>query len=232
MTAKDRENNIEVARDLGRKSQAFHRMSADGRMQPVVLACPDCDLINKVPALAPGDSACCVRCDASLSRNPRNAVNRGIALTVTGVVLYAITCYFPFLSFGMKGIEAHTRLFSGIIGLFQEGMYFLAVAVSFTTVVVPVFTLAGLCYLLVPLRYNRRLPGAARILRLLQQLQPWNMVEIFLIGIIVSGVKLQKMAALDPGVAAWTLLALVFVMTAITWALEPRVLWERLEKAQ
>ena len=207
-------------------------MPIDEVLQPITVACPDCDLINQVPALASGESASCVRCDATLSRNPPNSIARGIALTFTAIVLYAITCTFPFLSFGKAGIVAHTRLFSGIIGLYEQGMYFLAAAVSFTTVVVPVFMMAGLCYLLLPLRANLRLPGAERILRWILNLQPWNMVEIFMIGIIVAGVKLQKMATLHPGVGAWAFIVLIFVMAAIAASLEPRVLWERMERAR
>ena len=207
-------------------------MPIDDVLQPITVACPDCDLINQVPALASGESASCVRCDATLSRNPPNSIARGIALTFTAIVLYAITCTFPFLSFGKAGIVAHTKLFSGIIGLYEQGMYFLAAVVSFTTVVVPVFMMVGLCYLLLPLRADLRLPGAERILRWILNLQPWNMVEIFMIGIIVSGVKLQKMAALQPGVGAWAFIVLIFVMAAIAVSLEPRVLWERMERAR
>jgi paraquat-inducible protein A len=204
----------------------------DDLLQSVTMACPDCDLINQVPALAPGESAHCVRCEATLSRNPPNSINRGIALTFTAIILYTITCTFPFLSFGEAGIVSHTKLFSGIIGLYEEGMYFLAAAVTFTIAVVPVFILTGLCYLLLPLRLNLRLPGAANVLRWMLNLGPWNMIEIFMIGIIVSGVKLQKMAALEPGFGAWAFMVMIFVMAAITASLEPRVLWERMEGAR
>ena len=205
-------------------------MPADDILKAVTLACPDCDLINRVPALSPGESACCMRCEATLTRNPRNGLTRSIALTFTAIMLYAITWAFPFLSFGEGGIVTHTRLFSGIVGLYQEGMYFLAAAVGFTTVVVPICILTGLCYLLLPLRVNKRLPGAERVLRSIMQLQPWNMVEIFMIGIIVSAVKLHKMATLEPGLGAWAFMLLIFVLAAISAFMEPRVLWERLEK--
>ncbi|MEH6636283.1 MAG: hypothetical protein V7700_12225, partial [Halioglobus sp.] len=89
-------------------------MPIDGILQPITVACPDCDLINQLPSLAPGESASCARCDATLSRNPPNSIARGIALTFTAIVLYTITCTFPFLSFGKAGIVAHTKLFSGI----------------------------------------------------------------------------------------------------------------------
>ena len=161
-------------------------MSGDVNLRPILVACPECDLLNQVPELAPGESACCVRCDRTLSRNPKDSIRRSIALTWTAIILYLIAFMFPFLSFGKAGIVAHTKVFTGIIGLYQAEMYFLAAAVSLTIIVIPIFMLCALCYLLLPMQANLRLPGAARVLRWLLHLQPWNMVEIFMIGIIVG----------------------------------------------
>ena len=76
---------------------------------------------------------------------------------------------------------------------------------------------------------GRRLPGSERVLGVLIALMPWNMVEIFMIGIIVAGIKLHKMAALVPGISVWSFMALIIVLACITFAIEPRVLWERLQ---
>jgi paraquat-inducible protein A len=207
-------------------------MAEQELLQEITIACPDCDLLNRVPALAPGESASCGRCEATLSRNPVNCIRRALALTFTAVLLYAVACIFPFLSFGKAGIVVETHLVSGIIGLIHQGMHFLAFAVAFTTVIVPTFMLSGLCYVLLPLLYDRRLPGAAMIYRWLLQLEPWNMVEIFMIGIIVAAVKLAKLATLTPDLAAWAFMALIFVIAGIFSILEPRVVWEKMEAAQ
>lgn len=207
-------------------------MTALSRLQAIDMACPDCDLLNRVPELAPGESANCSRCDCILSRFPPNCIDRVLALNFTAIVLYIIACYFPFLSFGKAGIEVDTHLVSGIIGLADQGMYLLAAVVSFTTVLVPSFVMFGLCYLLIPLRHNRRLSGASAIFRWLMRLEPWNMVEIFMIGIIVAAVKLHKLADLSPDLAAWAFMALIFVIAWIFNTLEPRIIWEKLERAK
>lgn len=201
-------------------------------LQEITMACPDCDLLNQVPQLAPGESASCSRCQATLARNQVNCINRALALTFAAIVLYIIACWFPFLSFGKAGIVVETHLVSGIVGLATQGMYFVAATVAFTTVIVPSFVLAALCYLLLPLAWGRRLNGAAQIYRLLLRLEPWNMVEIFMIGIIVAAVKLHKMANLQPDLAAWAFMALTFVIAWIFSTLEPRIVWEKLEAAQ
>jgi len=202
------------------------------RLQPITVACPDCDLLNHVPELAPGESASCSRCNATLSRNPKNSIERALALTFTALILFAVANTFPFLSFGMKGIVTHTTLASGIAGLFQERMYFLAAVVCFTTILVPTTILAGSLYLLLPLQMGRRLPGAEHVLRWLLKLGPWNMVEIFMLGIIVAAIKLHKMAALVPELAAWAFMLLVLSFAMLAATVEPRLLWERLEAAK
>jgi paraquat-inducible protein A len=207
-------------------------MAQTDSLAEITVACPDCDLLHRVPELAPGESANCSRCDAILSRNPANCIDRALALTFTGILLYIIAASFPFLSFGKSGIMVDTRLVSGIIGLAQEGVYFLAIVVSFTTVIVPSFVLFSLTYLLLPLHFGRKLPGAAHIFRWLIKLEPWNMVEIFMIGIIVAAVKLHKMATLTPDLAAWAFMALIFVIAWIFATLEPRIIWEKLEQAR
>jgi paraquat-inducible protein A len=205
-------------------------MSTDASLRSIVVACPDCDLLNQIPELSPGESAACARCEASLSRNPENTIERGLALTFTAVVLFFVSNAFPFLSFGMEGVVTHTTLVSGIVSLYTEGMYFLAAAVAFTTIVTPLFLLSGLLYLLWPLQVGRRLPGSERLLGWMLRLLPWNMAEIFLIGIIVAGVKLHKMASLVPGISVWSFMALIIILTLITTTFEPRVIWERLER--
>jgi paraquat-inducible protein A len=207
-------------------------MSDDSILKSITVACPDCDLINKVPALAPDESASCVRCDATLSRNPVNSIERGIALTFTAIVLFSIANFFPFLSFGDGAIVTHTKLVSGVVGLYREDMVILAAVVGFTTVIAPIVILSGSCYLLLPLQRGYKFPGAAFVYKVLMTLRDWNMIEIFMIGIIVAAVKLYKMASLIPGISAWSLIILVFVLVWLYQCLDPRQVWERLASAR
>jgi paraquat-inducible protein A len=85
-------------------------------------------------------------------------------------------------------------------------------------------------YVLLPLRFNRVPPGLAPLFRCLQSLQPWNMMEVFMLGILVSIVKLAKMAKIVPGIAVFSFLALIFVAAAATASLDPHLVWERWER--
>jgi len=58
------------------------------------------------------------------------------------------------------------------------------------------------------------------------------MVEIFMLGIIVAAIKLHKMAALVPELAAWAFMLLVLSFAMLAATVEPRLLWKRLEAAK
>ena len=92
-------------------------MAETCNLQAITVACPDCDLLNQVPELAPGESANCYRCNCRLSRFAPNCLDHVLALNLTAILLYAVACYFPFLSFGKGGIEVETHLITGIVGL-------------------------------------------------------------------------------------------------------------------
>ncbi|MDH3976914.1 MAG: paraquat-inducible protein A [Gammaproteobacteria bacterium] len=207
-------------------------MLAEQKIDPKLVACPECDLLNHLPDLSVGESANCVRCEAVLAKNVENAIDRSMALTWTAVILFAIANLFPFLSFGKGSIVTHTKLISGVMGFYQEGMYFLSAVVGFTTLVVPITLITGLVYLLLPLQSGLRMPGAEHVFRWMLHIRQWNMTEIFVIGIVVAGIKLYKMATLEPGISAVALLLLMFVFTLISASLDARMIFEKLADAR
>jgi paraquat-inducible protein A len=68
----------------------------------------------------------------------------------------------------------------------------------------------------------------APIFRVIRNLQPWGMTEVFLLGILVSIVKLADMATLVPGLALYAFLILIFVVAATSAHLNPDIVWEQL----
>ena len=68
-------------------------------------------------------------------------------------------------------------------------------------------------------------------LRLLRAIQPWNMVEVFLIGILVALVKLGGMAEIVPGLAIWSFAVLILVLAGTSVSMDFGAVWRRLPVA-
>jgi paraquat-inducible protein A len=196
-----------------------------------IMACHDCDLLHRLPAVADGMRASCCRCGAALARPKRNGLERALALAVTGLVLLLLANSFPFLGFKIQGQMRDTLLLTGIRQLYLQDMQGVAVLVFITTVLAPLAQLLALVYILLPLKLNRRAPGMFRVFRWLRTIEPWSMMEVFMLGILVSVVKLAKMAQIIPGIASFCFMALIFVLAACMASLDPHVVWEQWEKA-
>ena len=196
---------------------------------PSLVACPDCDLLNRLdgPAAA---TLLCARCGAVLRRHRPNSIDRTLALVVAALLLFALANAFPFLAMQTGGLVQETTLLSGVQELWRQGLRLLAALVFCTCVLVPAAQLIGLGTILLPLRLGRRPPpGAARILRLVQAAAPWGMMEVFMLGILVALVKLGHMATIVPGVSVFSFAALIVVMAAALSTLDPALIWARLD---
>ena len=196
---------------------------------PSLVACPDCDLLNRLdgPAAA---TLLCARCGAVLRRHRPNSIDRTLALVVAALLLFALANAFPFLAMQTGGLVQETTLLSGVHELWRQDLRLLAALVFATCVLVPAAQLIGLGTILLPLRLGRRPPpGAARILRLVQAAAPWGMMEVFMLGILVALVKLGHMATIVPGVSVFSFAALIVVMAAAFSSLDPPLVWARLD---
>lgn len=170
----------------------------------------------------------CSRCGAMLYRHADNCLDYTLALALSGLVFFLIANLYPFLSLTLEGQVQETILITGVLELYAQGLHLVAILVLATGIVIPLVLLAGLVYLLAPLKWGFRVWGFAPVFRLARTLQPWAMMEVFLLGILVAMVKLIKLAEVTPGLGLYAFLVLVFLLTAIATTLHPESIWERL----
>jgi len=192
-----------------------------------LVACHECDLLQRLPAEHGRGRVRCRRCGCVLHRQGRDVVAVPLALGLTALILFILSNAFPLLDFALQGRHDTTYLLAGIRELYLQGRPVLASMVLFTTVVAPLLHIGLLIYLYLPLALDRRPPGFAAALRLGQAVLPWSMLEIFLLGVLVAAVKLAERATIAPGPAAWSLGLLVIVLAAASTQVHPQRLWDR-----
>jgi paraquat-inducible protein A len=195
------------------------------------IACHECDLIHNIPPMPTRAAARCVRCGSVLFRGKPDSINRTLAWTIAGLVLYVVAVTFPFLAMKSGAIIRETGLLSGIQQLYEQGIIPLTALVLLTCVLVPLLQMLALLYIFIPLKLNMQLPFAIPVFRLFQHVKPWSMMEIYMLGILVAIVKLAKMATIIPGLAVLAFGLLIFVLTFAISAVDTHMVWERLEKA-
>ena len=173
----------------------------------------------------------CARCGALLSRNLGPRFDWSLAFFTGAAVVYLIANAFPIVTMEAGGNRTVATLFSTVVSLQQTGSWPVAALVLFTAIVFPAMVIGLMIYMLLPLQFGRSAPHAAFVYRVLRASQPWGMVEVFMLGILCSIVKLAHLASLAVGPALWAFGALIVLVAAGAYFFEPSEYWARVQRA-
>jgi len=196
---------------------------------PGLIACHECDLLQREVSLEPKAAARCRCCGALLYREVPESLERTLALTTAAAILFVLANAFPIVSLDAQGHRSSTTLFGTVRTLHDQGMSSVAMLVFATTILMPAVQLASMLYMLAPLRFGRVARGVARVFRVIEAVRPWGMVEVFLLGTLVSLAKLAHMASLLPDVALWSFAALMVLLAAAAQTFDERSFWARVD---
>ncbi|HEY7772627.1 MAG TPA: paraquat-inducible protein A [Marinagarivorans sp.] len=187
-----------------------------------------CSHCGQIQALPEGDSdtvVVCSRCQHPLSFGYGHWREKTAALVITGVVLFIVSNCFVFLGLKVGAFYHESNLLSGVWALVAHDHIPLAVLVFVTIFLFPLFELFALSYLVLPCYWGVRLPYQITIFRWFSKAAPWSMLEIFLLGVLVTSVKLGDMATIVLGVSIVSFFALVAVLGAAYWCIDKQDLW-------
>jgi paraquat-inducible protein A len=206
------------------------RAPGSERVAPVI-ACPECDLLQReVDTPHDGVLHCC-RCNAVLYRRHSHSMDRALAYALAACVLWVISNVFPIVGLSVNGDLVETTMFGAVEVLYRGGMWPLAALVFITTILMPACEAFGIVWLLGPLRIGRvpyRFDLAFRVMRIARE---WGMTEVLILGLLVALVKLAHIASVVTGVALWSFGALMLLLAAAGGALDLRDLWMRMKGA-
>ena len=196
-----------------------------------LIACRECDLLQREIVLPPGGTACCSRCGAVLHRSKPDSLDRTLAFTVGAAVLFILANVFPVVGLEAQGNRTSTTLFGTVRTLHDQGMTSVAVLVFVTTILMPMLDIGAMLYMLLPIRLGVVPKGLPAMFRLVQTVRPWGMVEVFMLGTLVSLAKLSHIAAVRPGIALWSFGMLMFLVAAAAASFEAHDFWAQVAVA-
>jgi paraquat-inducible protein A len=192
-----------------------------------IVACHECGLVHRVPAIPPGTVARCERCGATLYAHHHAGLDGVLAYYLGALVLLLIANSATFMTLRLEGRADPTDLWSGAMALWRVGMPEVGIVVLAFAIVMPGLKILSALWVLVPFRLGRRPPWAREVIRLVELLHPWSMMEVYLLGAIVAYVKIRDLAQVEVGVALWAFAAAIMLMVAGSAALDELDLWAR-----
>jgi paraquat-inducible protein A len=192
------------------------------------VACPQCDLLQHLPALAIGQKAGCARCGCVLLSRPKHGDQVPMALTMTALIAFVVANTMPLMDLSVLGRSASTTIIGGAWDLWHDGQPITAMVVAFCAVGAPAIYLVFMLVVLLAARRSVLPHHYGELLRWGLHMREWSMFEVMLIGILVALIKIASLATVNPGIGMVGLVALAFLLPAISVNFEPDRIWRRI----
>jgi len=164
--------------------------------------------------------------------NKRNSLGRTAAFSLAALMFYWPANVYPILTMDLYGVRSENTIFQGAASLFEHGQRLVAIIVILASIVIPLLKLLGLFYLVVTtrLRSTRRRIARTWIYRAVDVIGPWAMLDVFLLSILVSLVKLGELATVQPGPGLYAFTAVVVLTILASTSFDPAQIWEMPEE--
>ena len=191
------------------------------------IACHECDLVHTRIQVSPGNTALCARCGAVLFRRVANSIDKAIAFNLSAFLLLIMSNCFTFLTLEIQGRFVENYFITGALMLYRTGMGEVGLLVLLTSIVFPFLTVTGMLYILIPLKFGYRPRQMTRVYALVCALRPWSLVSVFMLGVLVSMVKLLELANIIPGISMAAFIGLMVMLAVAHVSLDPSAIWQK-----
>ena len=197
---------------------------------PTLTACPECDLLVAVPELGERERADCPRCNHLLTQHPGREFQRSTAFAIAACVFLLISLFYPFMAFSSSGLENVMTLPGAVLSIYQNQSPALSAILLVAIIIAPAILLGTLLALNIPLLLEKPAGWLKPAGKLIFTLNDWSMVQVFLIAVLVSLVKIANLATANMGWSVWSYALFTVCLTAALSGLDRILVWSAIEK--
>lgn len=150
------------------------------------------------------------------------------ALLITSVLLYLPANLLPIMTTRFLGDDDPSTIVGGVITLWQNKSYFIAIVIFFTSVLVPIFKILALAYLSYSVRasYAYNVKQRSLLYRVTEFMGRWSMIDVFVVAILAGLVRLGSTMSVYPGPAVVAFCAVVILTMMAAMSFDSRMLWD------
>ena len=193
-------------------------------------ACHCCGLVQRVRPLEKREEAQCARCGSTVdtgNRSGQQSSARCFAAALAALTMYLPAVFLPILEIEKLGHHHATSLLGGTVDLLLHGSWFVGVIVLLFSIVLPLVKLIALLELSwIGLTHRQHRAWTYRLVELAGR---WSMMDVLLLALLVTMVKLGDLVSfrLGPAVLAFVLCVVMSMVASIMF--DPHAIWEESE---
>ncbi len=140
-----------------------------------------------------------------------------LAYSATALIFYVPANLFPFMTIEIYGNKSSSTIWGGIETLVEVGSWPIALIVFLASILIPIFKLIALFYLSFTAGDPSNLRLKVKLHAIVEAVGRWSMLDIFLLAVLVSIMKLGKWTTATAEIGSW-MFALVVIFTMLASA--------------
>lgn len=191
-----------------------------------ILCCHSCGEVISLDHIDKNKALRCFRCHTLLQKNNRATLTLSCIFALTSLILFYPALAFPLLKISIHSFGNQINIFNTIQNLFIEKHSFIGFVVAITTCIAPLLYLISLASFRFIKKSNR---FTRTVLKMTAYIQDWHMIDVFLIAILVSIVKLLGDFRLEIGQGFYFTILLTFSISLSSHFFDIKQVWERLQ---
>jgi paraquat-inducible protein A len=191
------------------------------------VACKVCGQVHVLDSLPQGWVAKCRRCGMNLAHRTAGSLHLTAAFALTALLLYAPANIFPILRMNMYGATTENTVWEGCVRLYRDGDTVIAAVVFLASILIPFLKLLGLFFLVVTtrLRVSRWKMARTWVFRMIETIGRWAMLDVFVLAVLVSLVKLERLATVVPGSGLLAFSGVIVFTILASACFDPQLIW-------
>jgi paraquat-inducible protein A len=197
----------------------------------VWVACQKCDGLFEKPTLKQGQIAKCCHCGSVLVERKVNSIERSFHWSLAGLILMLPAILLPLMGVTLAGQYHQASLLDCVLVLIDREFFMIACLLFLFAIAVPIVRLCGALYLSYCFKFNRLKPTLLNFFRAYHHLDNWAMLNVFMLGIVVSMYKLLDDTELSVNLGLLSFILWLICSTMASSSLDQDYIWEKLEQA-
>ncbi|MBO8416413.1 MAG: PqiA/YebS family transporter subunit [Proteobacteria bacterium] len=208
--------------DMFKESQVPIELERRGIEQGLV-CCPRCGMVYKA-----AEHQRCPRCEAPAHYRISQSMQKTVALLAAALILYLPSNLYPVMYTDYMGSNQGSNIIDGVISLWQMNSEVIALIILCASIFIPVFKILMLMCLIC-LTHSAKIKKPAllsRIYRVISFIGKWSMIDVFVVIIMSSTVRMSGLLTINPGFAIIAFCSVVLITMAAAENFDERLLWD------
>lgn len=182
--------------------------------------------------VAPVAGKHCPRCGTRLHLRKPASIQNTVALMAAAAALYIPSHVLPVMTTVELGVVTHNTIVGGMLYFWRGGAYPIAIVIFTASILIPLLKIVALTWLCLAAtgRVHPSPKALGRLYWFTELLGRWSMIDIFVVGILVSVVQLGNYMTVLPGPGALAFAGVVVLTMFAAMSFDPRLLWDRLDE--